>query len=173
MKLGNTLLLLLQLTWAWCYTVGHLQMLQSDPWQAWHFSHPFLTFFSSHHPKNILDRHCGSGIKTLLKPHCEGDNELSQKHILQVQMSQTSLSWGVQLQLKDAWRHLNAVVPATPINASLSFTILGPVVVSKILHGEGVLTQRLLILTVLAPDFVKVAHWGKKQNTWNQDRINK
>ncbi len=53
-------------------------------------------------------------------------------------------------------------VPATPFDASLSFAVFGPVVVSEILHGEGVLTQRLLILTVFAPDLVKVAHWVGK-----------
>lgn len=54
-------------------------------------------------------------------------------------------------------------VPATPFDASLSFAVFGPVVVSKILHGEGVLTQRLLILAVFTPDLVKVAHWEKKK----------
>lgn len=57
-----------------------------------------------------------------------------------------------------AERRLKPVVPATPIDAPLSFTFFRPVVVSKVLHGEGVLAQRLLILTVLAPDLVKVAH---------------
>lgn len=57
-----------------------------------------------------------------------------------------------------AERRLKPVVPATPIDAPLSFAFFRPVVVSKVLHGEGVFTQRLLILTVLAPDLVKVAH---------------
>lgn len=57
-----------------------------------------------------------------------------------------------------AERRLKSDVPATPFDATLSLAVYGPMVVSKILHGEGVLTQCLLILTMLTPDLVKVAH---------------
>lgn len=55
-----------ELTLGWCWTVGHLQTMLSDPWQTWHFSHPFPTFFSSRHSKSIPDRHWGDNMKTSL-----------------------------------------------------------------------------------------------------------
>lgn len=58
--------------------------------------------------------------------------------------------------------------PATPLDAVLSFTVFGPVVISEILHGQGVLAQHLLVLTVLTPDLFKVAHWKK---TTTSDRF--
>lgn len=58
---------------------------------------------------------------------------------------------------------MKSVVPAAPFDASLSLAVFGPVVVSEILHGEGVLAQRLLVLAVLAPDLVKIAHYRKKK----------
>lgn len=136
--------------------------MQSDPWQAWHFSHPFLTFFSSRHPKSILDRHCGREIKTLLlnwRATCH-------KSTSYTYTSHTSLSQGPKLQLTFKTFKF---VPATPFDAALSFVIFRPVVVSEILHGKGILTQCLLILTVLTPDLVKVAHFEKKYVKWGQN----
>lgn len=54
--------------------------------------------------------------------------------------------------------HNQSTVPAAPLDAPLSFAVFCPVVVSKILHGEGIFTQSLLILTVLPPDLIKVTH---------------
>lgn len=54
-------------------------------------------------------------------------------------------------------------VPAAPLDAALPVALLGPVVVGQVLHGQGVLAQRALVLAVLAPDLVKVAHLEHKQ----------
>lgn len=60
------------------------------------------------------------------------------------------------------------IVPATPFDAALPFALLGPVVVGQVLHGQGVLTQRALVLAVLAPDLLKVAHFEAqtKRKRW-------
>lgn len=60
------------------------------------------------------------------------------------------------------------IVPATPFDAALPVALLGPVVVGQVLHGQGVLTQRALVLAVLAPDLVKVAHFEAqtKRKRW-------
>lgn len=55
------------------------------------------------------------------------------------------------------------IVPAAPLDAALPVGLRGPVVVGQVLHGQGVLTQRALVLAVLAPDLVKVPHFEQEQ----------
>lgn len=86
---------------------------------------------------------------------CESAGIRAQKHILQAQ--DESDFWVM------SWKAAVEVLPATPFDAALSFTFLCPVVIGEILHGQGVFTQCLFILTVLTPDLVKVSHFGVKK----------
>lgn len=68
---------------------GNLQVLHPHPQKVWHFSGPFPTLFSFHHPKNTLDRRCESDIKTVLKNCREGDNRSSFYRLRLVRGSRT------------------------------------------------------------------------------------
>lgn len=79
--------------------------------------------------------------------------------------AQTWLWKHAAYRFEDVW---HGSLPATPFDASLSFAVFGPVVVGEVLHGEGVLAQCLLVLAVLTPDLVKVAHWEQKTIKMNK-----
>lgn len=81
------------------------------------------------------------------------------RHYFQNLCGTSTVTWGTPPHNQSQ----KEVSPVAPIDASLLFAVDGPMVVGEVLHGDGVLAQRLLILAVLAPDLVEVAHCGGKE----------
>lgn len=150
---------------------AHSQTLQSDRRRKRHFSHPSPTFFSCRHPGNTPGKHCtharARAVSMTLRtttPFVLTDKLRlwliwRDRHYFQNLCGTSTVTWGTPPHNQSQ----KEVSPVAPIDASLLFAVDGPMVVGEVLHGDGVLAQRLLILAVLAPDLVEVAHCGGKE----------